>query len=189
MNTKPTNETHALITPEHFRRRAVVYYQRSGERRAGRNTGGTADPRSLTDTALSYGWAASQIEIIDDDLGISGSSAEMRPGWQRLQELIEAGQIGAVFVSTISRMSRQVIEFELFRLRAALHKTLLYTDGRFMDPADERDCILSELVGMRDRWFAQQRAKARQMRRRHISSESARAKTLPRSVRGRGKQA
>jgi DNA invertase Pin-like site-specific DNA recombinase len=159
MNTKPTNETHALITPKHLRRRAVVYCRQAGEGPADPNTGGTADPRSLADIARSCGWPDSQIEIIEEDLARSGSSAETRPGWQRLQELIDASQIGAVFVNTISRLSRQVMEFELFRLRAALHETLLYAEGRFMDPASERERILSELVSMRDRWLATQKAK------------------------------
>jgi DNA invertase Pin-like site-specific DNA recombinase len=149
MNTKPTNETHPLITPEHLRRRAVVYCRQAGER-----------PAHLADIARSCGWRSSQIQIIVEHLGRAGSSAETRPGWERLQELIDTDQVGVVFVTTVSRLSRQVLEIELFRLRAAVHKTLLYTDGRFMDPADERDRILSEFIRMRDRWFAEQRAKA-----------------------------
>ena len=184
MNTKSTNETHALITPEHLRRRAVVYCRQAGKGRGDRKTGGTADPRSLFEIARSCGWPDSQVEVINDDLASSGVSAETRPEWQRLQELIKAGQIGAVFVSTISRLSRHALEIELFRLRAALHNTLLYADGGFMNPADECDRILSKLVKMRDRFFAKQKAKAGT--RDAISlRRSARAKTLPRSVRGR----
>ena len=185
MNTTPTSETHALISPEHLRRRAVVYCQQLGGSRAGQNTVGTADPRRLTDLARFYGWPASQIEIIDDDLGRSPSSAETRPEWQRLQDLIDADQIGAVFISTISRRSDQTMELKLFRLRAAVHKTLLYMDGQFMDPADERDRILSELVAMRDHWFAKQREKSDKRAAARPHRRSARIKALPRSERGR----
>jgi hypothetical protein len=185
MNINPTNETHALITPEHLRRRAVIYCQQLGESRAGENTGAAADPRSLTDLARFYGWPASQIEIIDDDLGRSRSSAETRPEWQRLQDLIAADLIGGVFISTISRRSDQTMELKLFRLRAAVHKTLLYMDGQFMDPADERDRILSEFVAMRDRWFAKQREKSDKRAAARSHRRSARIKALPRSDRGR----
>jgi hypothetical protein len=78
--------------------------------------------RSLAAVAKSYGWPNSQTEMIDEDLGKSGSSSERRTGCQRLQ-MIDANQVGAVFVATISRLSRQVLDFELFRLRAAFHNT------------------------------------------------------------------
>ena len=42
-------------------------------------------------------------------------------------------------VATISSLSRQVLDFELFRLLAAAHNTLLYTDGRVIDLADSND--------------------------------------------------
>jgi DNA invertase Pin-like site-specific DNA recombinase len=112
------------------------------------NTGSTDFQRSLAEIARSYGWPDSQIEIIDDDLGRSGSSAERRAGWQRLQKMIEANQVGAVFVATISRLSRQVLEFELFRIRAAIHNVLLYCDGRLGDPADSNDAIVSQITAM-----------------------------------------
>jgi DNA invertase Pin-like site-specific DNA recombinase len=140
-----TNQTHALITPDHLRRRAVIYVRQSTEKQVRENTGSTDFQRSLAEVARSYGWPDSQIEIIDEDLGITGSSSEWRIAWQRLQEMIEAKQVGAVFVATISRMARQVLDFELFRLRSALHNTLLYTDGRFINPADSLDTIVSQI--------------------------------------------
>src|SRR5215470_12474988 len=156
MNTKPTNETHALITPEHLRRRAIVYYRQAG---ADRNTSSMVYQRSLADVARSYGWTDTLIEIIDEDWGKSGLSRVERRGLQRLEEMIEADQVGAVFVINVSRLWRQVMEFELFRLRAALHSTLLYTDGRFIDPAGASDRIVSEIVSMADRWLATQKSK------------------------------
>jgi DNA invertase Pin-like site-specific DNA recombinase len=62
--------------------------------------------------------------------------------------MIEAEEVGAVFGSNISRFSRRVIDFEIFRLRAACHNTLLYIDGRFMNPADSNDTIVSQITAM-----------------------------------------
>jgi DNA invertase Pin-like site-specific DNA recombinase len=123
-NNELTNQTHPLITPDHLRRLAVVYIRRS-----------TDYKRSLATVAMYYGWPDSQIEINDEDLGTSGISTERR-GWQRLQMMIDANQVGAVFVTTTSRLSRQILDIELFRQRAALHNTLLYTDGRIVNLAD-----------------------------------------------------
>jgi DNA invertase Pin-like site-specific DNA recombinase len=161
-----------------------VYCRHSTEHEVDQNTGPTERQRRLVEVAQSYGWSDSQIEIIDEDLGKSGSSTEGRTGWERLQEMIKAGQVGAVFVATISRLSRQVMEFELFRLRAALNNTLLYADGQFIDPAGASDRILSEIVSMRDRWVATQKAKAGKRHADISRRRSARSKKLPRSVRG-----
>jgi DNA invertase Pin-like site-specific DNA recombinase len=85
---------------------------------------------------------------MDEDLGKSGSSSERRTGWQSLKAKIQARQVGAVFVANISRLSRQVHDFELFRLEAALHNVLLYADGRFINPADSGDAALSQMSAM-----------------------------------------
>jgi DNA invertase Pin-like site-specific DNA recombinase len=49
---------------------------------------------------------------------------------------------------TISRLSRQLIDFEVFRIVAAANDTLIYTDSRFVDPADSNDIIFSQIAAM-----------------------------------------
>jgi DNA invertase Pin-like site-specific DNA recombinase len=147
MKPELANRTHPAITPDHLRRLAVIYLRQSTPEQVQRNTGSAEFQRSLAGVARSYGWPDSQIRIIDD-LGKSGTSIEGRTGWQSLQEMIEAKQVGAVFVANISRLSRQVLDFELFRIRAAMHHVLLYSDGRFSNPADSNDAILSQIGAM-----------------------------------------
>ena len=147
-NNEPINQTHPLIRPDHLRRLAVVYIRQSTEEQVRDNPGSTDFQRSLAGVAQSYGWPESLVEIIEDDLGITGSSTERRTGWKRLQIMMAAKQVGAVFVATISRLSRQLIDFEVFRLIAAANDMLIYTDGRFVDPADSNDIIFSQIGGM-----------------------------------------
>ena len=137
---KNANQTHLLITSDHLRRFAVVYIRQSTEEQVRQNSGSTDFQTNLAAVARSYGWPDSLIQIIAEDLGRSGLSSERRTGWQRLQDMIDTNQVGCVFVVNISRLSRQVLDFECFRLRAALHNTLLYTDGRLVDPA-ERESV------------------------------------------------
>jgi DNA invertase Pin-like site-specific DNA recombinase len=144
-NNKLTNQTHPLITPDHLRRLAVIYVRQAFVDPD--NTGSVDFQRGLAKVARSFGWRDSQIKIIDEDLGKSGLSTECT-GWNRLQSMINANQVGAVFVATISRLSRQVYDFEVFRMRAALHRTLLYSDGRLSDPANSNDAILSQIIAM-----------------------------------------
>jgi hypothetical protein len=146
--TNSKMQTHPAVTRDHLRRLAVIYVRQSTQFQVRTNTGSTEFQRSLVAVPRSYGWPESQIEIIDEDLAKSGSSSQERTGWQRLQRMIEAKQVGAVFTANISRLSRQVLDFELFRLRAALHGTLLYTDGRFLNPVDSNDIVASQLTAM-----------------------------------------
>ena len=68
-------QTHPLITPDHLRRLAIVYVRQSTEEQVRDNTGSTEYQRGLVEVARALGWEESQIQIIDEDLGRSGSSA------------------------------------------------------------------------------------------------------------------
>lgn len=140
--------THPAVTPDHLRRLAVVYIRQSTPEQVRDNTGSAAFQRSLVAVARSYGWADSQIVLLEDDLGKSGSSVDGRTDWQRLQEMVDADQVGAVFAANISRLSRRLGGFEIFRLRASYHNTLLYIDGRFLNPADANDAAVSQITAM-----------------------------------------
>jgi DNA invertase Pin-like site-specific DNA recombinase len=178
---KLPSQKNPTITPEHLRRRAVVYCRQNG---VDQNAGIMAYQRSLAKIARSYGWTDTLIEVIDEDCGKSGLSKIERRGFQRLEEMIDADQVAAVFVSGLDRLSRDLLQLKLFRLRAALHNTLLYAAGRFIDLAGASDRIVSEIVSVRDRWFANQKAIAGKRHADISRRRSACAKKLPRSVRG-----
>src|SRR5215469_18575988 len=117
-NNQSTTLTHTLIAPEHLRRKAVVYVRQSSLEQVRENTGSTAFQRNQTDLARAYGWTEDRIEVIDEDLGKSGSSVDGRTGWQRMLDMIAANAVGAVFAVNISRLSRQLIDFETLRILA-----------------------------------------------------------------------
>src|SRR5258705_861285 len=112
-------KTHPAVTSAHLRRLAVVYVRQSTQFQVRMHTGSTEFQRSLVAVACAYGWPKAQIQTIEDDLGKSGSSTQGRTGWQRLQEMIDANHVGVVIVANVSRLARQVSDFELFRLLAA----------------------------------------------------------------------
>jgi DNA invertase Pin-like site-specific DNA recombinase len=147
-SNEPTNQNHPLITPDHLQRLAVVYIRQSSEQQVRDNVGSTELQRGLTAVASSHGWPDSKIQTIDEDLGITGSSSEARTGWRRLQIMMAAGEVGAVFCATISRLSRQLHDFELFRRIAQENNTIIYTEGRFVDPNDSNDILFSQITAM-----------------------------------------
>jgi hypothetical protein len=54
--------------------------------------------------------------------------------------------VGAVFVPNLSPLS--VVEVKLFCLRAVLSHTVLYTDGRFVDPRDSDDPVFDRVTAV-----------------------------------------
>ncbi len=129
--------------------------------------------------ARSFGWQDSQIQIIDEDLGKSGSTSERRTGWQRLQTMIAAKQVGAVFVATISRLSRQMLDFELFRMLAALHNTLLYTDGHLVNLADSNDTVVSQITAIVAQFENRKRTEIMSQARKLRAKQGVVVSTLP----------
>jgi DNA invertase Pin-like site-specific DNA recombinase len=96
--------------------------------------------------ARSYGWPDNLIEIIDEDLGKSGSSVDRRTGWQRMLKEIAANRVGVVFSVNISRLGREMLPVEELRLLASYHGTLLCLDGRFSDPSNPNDTVLTQIT-------------------------------------------
>src|SRR5438445_1665039 len=158
-NNDLTNETHPLVTADHLRRLAVVYIRQSTEKQVSDNTGSTDFQRSLAALARSYGWPDTLVETIEEDLGITGSSTERRRGWQQMQMMVNAKRVGAVFVATVSRLARDLFDFEVFRRIAAHNNTLIHMEGRFIDPADSNDILFSQLTAMLASHENRQRAK------------------------------
>ena len=75
--------TNPLITPEHLARKAIVYLRQSSLEQVEKNTGSQAFQLSQVELARAYGWSDGKIEIVEEDLGKSGSTVDRRTGWKR----------------------------------------------------------------------------------------------------------
>ena len=86
MNTIPIRLAHECgkIQGYHHDRLAIVYVRQSSLQQVERHQESTRLQYNLIERAQRLGWAESRIDVIDDDLGKSGRSAENRFGFQRL---------------------------------------------------------------------------------------------------------
>ena len=91
------------ITAEHLARSAYVYIRQSTSDQLTHNHESRRRQYGLADRARQLGWTS--VEIIDDDLGRSGSGVS-RPGFERLLAAICQGRVGAVFAIEASRLAR-----------------------------------------------------------------------------------
>lgn len=91
------------IAPEHLARQAVVYIRQSTADQVASNLESKRRQYGLADRARQLGW--SDVAIIDDDLGRSGSGVA-RPGFEKLLAAICDGRVGAVVSIEASRLAR-----------------------------------------------------------------------------------
>ena len=69
-------------TAEHLQRGALVYVRQSTMKQVREHIEGKRRQYELVDRARKLGFAS--VDVIDDDLGKSGSGLQERPGFQRL---------------------------------------------------------------------------------------------------------
>ncbi len=72
------------IKETHTQRAAFIYLRQSTPAQVEHNRESTARQYALADKACQLGWSKEQVVIIDEDLGLSGSSTDKRSGFTRM---------------------------------------------------------------------------------------------------------
>ncbi|WP_322769505.1 recombinase family protein [Frankia sp. Cr1] len=135
------NDEHK-ITPGHRRRAALVYLRQSTLVQVRENTESTLRQYALQERAVALGWASADVEVIDTDLGLSGTSTRNRDGFRHLMARLCLGEVGAIFGLEISRLARSNADLARLAELARLTDTLLIdTDGVY-DLSDFNDRLL-----------------------------------------------
>jgi hypothetical protein len=68
------------LQPRHLRLQAIVYVRQSTQRQVLENQESTRRQYQLTERAKHMGWPSPQVQVVDDDLGMSGASSHERTG-------------------------------------------------------------------------------------------------------------
>jgi len=92
------------ITPDHLARKAIVYVRQSTAAQVRENLESQRRQYALVEHARSLGFG--DVELIDQDLGHSGSSLAGRMGFQRLVAQVSLSAVGAVLCLEASRLAR-----------------------------------------------------------------------------------
>jgi DNA invertase Pin-like site-specific DNA recombinase len=154
----------------HLDRLAVVYVRQSTMQQVDRHQESTRLQYALVDRALALGWAPAQAIVIAEDLGRSGSTAEGRPGFQRLVAEVGLDHVGLVLGIEISRLARSSRDWYRLLEVCALFSTLIADADGLYDPTTYNDRLLLGLKGtmseaelpiLKQRMLEGKRAKAR----------------------------
>ncbi|MGI8988332.1 MAG: recombinase family protein, partial [Bryobacteraceae bacterium] len=101
-------------------------------------------PWSVVPRAL--GWQDQDIDVIDDDLGISGSGTR-RPGFEGLLRSLCDGQVGAVFSVEASRLARNGRDWHTLLEFCSIVGALLIDAEALYDPRVTNDRLLLGMKG------------------------------------------
>jgi DNA invertase Pin-like site-specific DNA recombinase len=135
------------IKPTHLERRALVYLRQSMPAQVRDNPESTARQYALRDRALLLGWPPDRIEVVDEDLGQSGSSTERRGGFQRLAEDVAHGRVGGIFALEVSRLARSSADWYRLLDLCGLADVVLADEQAVYAPGDDNDRLLLGLKG------------------------------------------
>lgn len=135
------------IQAQHLTRQAIVYIRQSTPKQVQLNQESTRRQYQLVDRAHEWGWPRPLIKVIDEDLGLSGTSSHQRLGFQRLVAAISQDEVGLVLVTEISRLSRLNSDWHRVIELCAVFSTLIADADGLYDPRDPNDRLLLGLKG------------------------------------------
>jgi DNA invertase Pin-like site-specific DNA recombinase len=136
-----------LVTALHRGRQALIYVRQSSPHQVLNNLESQRLPYDLRQRACEYGWDPQDVEIIDADLGKTGSTAVGREGLKELITRVTLGQVGIIFSYDVTRLSRNCTEwYQLLDLCGYRHCLIGDRDGIY-DPATPNGRLLLGLKG------------------------------------------
>ena len=135
------------ILHTHLDRPAAVYLRQSTLKQVHEHRESTARQYALQERAIELGWTADRVDVIDEDLGQSGASAERRQGFQRLAEDVAHGRVGAIFALEVSRLARSSADWHRLLELCGLADVLIVDEQAIYTPRDFNDRLLLGLKG------------------------------------------
>lgn len=136
------------ITTAHRAKLAYIYVRQSSLSQVLRHGESTTLQYRLVERAVGLGWSRERVQVIDEDLGKSGSSTQQRLGFQQLTAEIGLGRVGLVLSWDASRLARNNGDWHRLVELCALCGALLADGEQLYDPRQYHDRLLLGLSGM-----------------------------------------
>jgi DNA invertase Pin-like site-specific DNA recombinase len=131
----------------HTQRAAYVYIRQSTPGQVEHNRESTARQYALADRASQLGWPKEQVVIIDEDLGLSGSTTDKRSGFTRLTSEVALAHVGIVLGLEVSRLARNNADWYRLLELCGVTDTLIGDNDGVYHPALFNDRLLLGLKG------------------------------------------
>jgi excisionase family DNA binding protein len=132
------------ITAEHLARSAIVYVRQSTSYQVANNLESQRRQYALVERGRLLGW--NDVQVIDDDLGRSGSGIA-RPGFEKLLAAICESRVGAVLSIEASRLARNGRDWHTLLEFCGFVDTLIVDEDGIYDPRQPNDRLLLGMKG------------------------------------------
>jgi DNA invertase Pin-like site-specific DNA recombinase len=136
------------IQAQHLGRQALVYIRQSTPHQLLKNQESLELQYALRNRAAGCGWSPSRVRVIDSDLGITGTSAAVRPGFQELVALVSLGQVGIIFAYDVTRLARNCTDWYQLLDLCGLRQCLVGDQDGVYDPASANGRLILGLKGL-----------------------------------------
>src|SRR6516162_9809337 len=136
------------VTTAHRAKLAYIYVRQSTAGQVRQHQESTELQYRLVDRAAAFGWPKERIEVIDDDLGKSGTASDVRGGFRRLIAEIGLGKAGLVLSLDASRLARNNHDWHQLLELCSLFGVLIADGERVYDPCAYHDRLLLGLSGI-----------------------------------------
>jgi len=135
------------IKARHLERDAYVYVRQSTLTQVKENRESQLRQRQLAPRVEELGWPHERVHVVDEDLGVSGTSTNNRDGFERIRRAVCEGRAGLVAFTEGSRMARNNADWYRLVELCAHADVLLLDDRGVYDPSHREDRVLLGVQG------------------------------------------
>jgi len=133
------------IGAQHRERKAMLYIRQSSAQQVLHNRESRTLQYAMRERLATLGW--SEIEIIDEDLGLSAAGGTARAGFERMVAEVCLGKVGAVAAREVSRFARNSRDWQQLVEMCRVVDTLLIDQETIYAPRQGNDRLLLGLKG------------------------------------------
>jgi DNA invertase Pin-like site-specific DNA recombinase len=135
---------------------AIVYPRQSTAEQVENNVYSLERQLQLRHRAIADGFPDERVMVIQDDLGLSGRTITKRPGFTRALELIDQGEVSAIYVEDLTRLSRDERTIDQMLIADVCERadTRIFMGGSWYDMRDggQRQSYKYQAVGAAEYW-------------------------------------
>jgi DNA invertase Pin-like site-specific DNA recombinase len=136
-----------LITDWHLGLLAIVYVRQSSPQQILDHRESRERQYALVNYAVALGWSSDRVLVIDDDQGLSGTTAENRCGFHRILAEVTMEHVGLILGIEMSRLARSNKDWHHLLQMCDLFGTILGDEDGLYDPRDPNDRLFLGLKG------------------------------------------
>lgn len=139
--------TSDLVKAHHLCRKAAIYIRQSSPHQVLTNQESLRLQYALRQRAVNFGWDEGSVEVIDADLGQSGSSIINRTGFKDVIARVTLGEVGIILSYEVTRLARNCSDWYPLLDLCGYRQCLIADRDGVYDPGSANGRLLLGLKG------------------------------------------